>query len=177
MFNRILVAVDNSEDSRYVFETALFLAKAADARLMLLHVLSSEETGYAENCKFSDLDAHSTIYSEVQVHPKEWQDDKAKGWKILQSFQATATTRGITADLAQPVGNPSRVLPDEGCKWGADLIVIGCGGLIGLNKAILDNVNNYVPHHAPYSILIVPHQAYLGPDESQDNPQQVKMVT
>jgi len=26
MFNRILVAVDNSEDSRYVFETALFLA-------------------------------------------------------------------------------------------------------------------------------------------------------
>ncbi len=35
MFNRILVALDDSEDSRHAFETALFLAKAADARLMI----------------------------------------------------------------------------------------------------------------------------------------------
>lgn len=140
MFDRILVAVDNSEDSRHVFETALFLAKAADARLMLLHVLSSKGIGYAENRIVSDLDDHPTIYGEVQFHAKEWQDDKARGWKILQSFQAAATTGGIIADLAQPIGDPGRVIPEEACKWGADLIIIGCGGLIGLNGSMLDDI-------------------------------------
>jgi nucleotide-binding universal stress UspA family protein len=40
MFNKILVAIDNSENSSHVFEEALSLAKATGANLMLFHVLS-----------------------------------------------------------------------------------------------------------------------------------------
>ena len=46
MFNKILVAIDNSTRSRKVFEAGMFLAKTIGASLMLLQVLSSEEKNY-----------------------------------------------------------------------------------------------------------------------------------
>ena len=45
MFHKILVAIDTSEIGKQVFDTAMTLAKATGASLMLLHVLSSEEEG------------------------------------------------------------------------------------------------------------------------------------
>jgi nucleotide-binding universal stress UspA family protein len=43
MFKRILVAVDRSELSEGVFQGALQVAKAMQAEMMILHVLSQEE--------------------------------------------------------------------------------------------------------------------------------------
>jgi nucleotide-binding universal stress UspA family protein len=43
MFHKILVAIDGSDTSHDVFRTALDLAKADKANLVLLHVLSFEE--------------------------------------------------------------------------------------------------------------------------------------
>lgn len=45
MFHKILVAIDTSALTKDVFDKALFLAKASEASLMLLHVLSGEEQG------------------------------------------------------------------------------------------------------------------------------------
>jgi nucleotide-binding universal stress UspA family protein len=43
MFKKILTAIDGSEMSHDVFKTALDIAKADKANLLLLHVLSFEE--------------------------------------------------------------------------------------------------------------------------------------
>ena len=43
MFKKILAAIDGSEMSHDVFKTALDIAKADKANLLLLHVLSFEE--------------------------------------------------------------------------------------------------------------------------------------
>lgn len=43
MFRKILAALDRSSNSKAVFDEALALAKATEASLMLLHVLSNEE--------------------------------------------------------------------------------------------------------------------------------------
>lgn len=40
MFQRILVAMDNSALAQHIFNKAVSLAKASDACLMLLHVVS-----------------------------------------------------------------------------------------------------------------------------------------
>lgn len=45
MFSRILVAVDRSELSQGVFQKAVQVAKAMQAQMMILHVLSQEEPG------------------------------------------------------------------------------------------------------------------------------------
>jgi nucleotide-binding universal stress UspA family protein len=46
MYRTILGAVDFSELSAVVFEQALLLSKLCAAKLILLHVLSSEEESY-----------------------------------------------------------------------------------------------------------------------------------
>ncbi len=43
MFKKILAAIDGSEMSHDVFKTALDIAKADKANLLILHVLSFEE--------------------------------------------------------------------------------------------------------------------------------------
>ena len=40
MLKKVLVAIDNLPISQHVFDEAVYLAKATDAKLMLLHVLS-----------------------------------------------------------------------------------------------------------------------------------------
>ncbi len=45
MFDKILAAIDRSTVNQKVFEEALSLAKANNASLILLHVLSGEESG------------------------------------------------------------------------------------------------------------------------------------
>lgn len=152
MFNRILVAVDNSEDSRHVFETALSLAKAADTRLLLLHVLPPQGI----NGKSFHLNADSTIGSQVQFCPPDWQSDEAKGWQILRSLLVRAADRGITADLALLRGELSQIIYQEACRWGADLIVIGQQEP---NEPIADRIKNYATYHALCSVLIVQHQS------------------
>ena len=177
MFNRILVAVDDSENNSHVFEAALFLAKAANARLMLLDVLPSKGIDYAKTYRFSNLDTHPNTYDEVPFDSKASQDDKSRGWKILRSLQAVATTAGIMADLAQLQGDPNQVIPDEAGKWGADLIILGWQGLTGLNKSTSDSFNKYTPHHPSYSILIVERQTCLSYSAPQDNQERVEMVS
>ncbi|MGA9381440.1 MAG: universal stress protein, partial [Phormidium sp.] len=46
MFKKILVAMDSLETSNDILAAALFMAKASNAELMLLHVLSPYEEGY-----------------------------------------------------------------------------------------------------------------------------------
>lgn len=150
MFNRILVAVDNSEDSRHVFETALSLAKAADTRLLLLHILPPQGI----NGKSVHLNADSTVGSQAQFCPQDWQSDEAKGWQILRSLLVRAADMGITADLALLRGEPSQIICQEACRWGADLIVVGQQEL---NEPIADRIKNYATYHALCLVLIVQH--------------------
>jgi nucleotide-binding universal stress UspA family protein len=48
MFNKILVALDDSEASQLIFEQAVELAKANQAELMLLHVMTPFDDSYPE---------------------------------------------------------------------------------------------------------------------------------
>lgn len=173
MFNRILVAVDSFEASGHVFETALFQAKATNARLLLMHVLPAKDC--AKIRRFSHHDVHPTTHSEDQFHSDECQDEEVRSWNILRSFQATATHAGIMADLALPRGEPGRVIHDEAHKWGAELIVLGRQGMQGLNELMLDSISHCVAYHTPYSILVVYPQAAPSSDTPQNMQQQVEM--
>ena len=88
MYQKILVAVDQSETSQYVFEQGVFLAKASDAELMLLHVLSPLEDPYLSPV-FTQPD---TIYPSVQTAPiesymREWEELKKQRLALAILFK------------------------------------------------------------------------------------------
>ncbi|MBF2004882.1 MAG: universal stress protein [Chlorogloeopsis fritschii C42_A2020_084] len=142
MFQRILVALDNSEMSQRVFEEGLSIAKVTHAHLMLLHVLSDLELGYA-NAK------------NLDEHLDKWEEYRKKGLELLQSRQNIATYTGVDTGFTQIVGSAPSTICKLAQSWKADLIVVGHQRKSPLQELALGSVSNYVMHYAPCSVLTI----------------------
>jgi nucleotide-binding universal stress UspA family protein len=155
MFHKILAAIDRSEMSHDVFKTALDIAKADKAVLVLLHVLSFDEQsspsmpmpiglGYFQAADGNTLD----IYRE------QWQTYEQKSLEILKSLADRATAEGIKTEFHQVADSPGRRICEFAESEGIDLIVMGRRGLSGVNEFLVGSVSNYVLHRSPCSVLV-----------------------
>jgi len=146
MFQKILVALDNSDMGEQIFREAVLLAKASDAHLLLLHVLSDDEIGYPD---VHDLSEHLT----------RWEASKQRGLALLQSRQVEALRAGVKAEFHQIPGGSGRTICAIAKEWQADVILVGHRGLSGMQELIQGSVSNYLVHHAHCSVLTVLGQA------------------
>jgi nucleotide-binding universal stress UspA family protein len=154
MFNKILAAIDASESSKQVFDTALSLAKLNNAELMLLHVISPLDEGYPTLMFPGAADVYPTLYEEaVKSYKQQWQEFEQRSLDILRSLASQAREAGITVEFSQSTGDPGKNICNTARIWEAGLIVIGRRGHKGLSELLLGSVSNYVLHHAPCSVL------------------------
>lgn len=157
MFSKILVAIDQSENSQRVLAEAIALAKATDAFLMLVSVLSPFDTIYAGTPLFPGSDGvypgmHTTALRN-QINRIE--DLERDGATFLRTQTEQAIAAGVMADFTQGYGDPGATICDLARSWEADLIVVGRRGLTGLSEFLMGSVSNYVLHHAPCAVLTV----------------------
>ncbi len=153
MINKILVAVDRSESGKSVFNSAVSLAQATGATLMLLHIMSHDEAGYPllpTYTYYPIVDDH-----EYDAYQRQLAEYKQWGLDFLQNLTQEATIAGVDAEYTQLTGTPGRMICELANNWSADLIIVGSRGLKGLKEMFLGSVSNYVTHHAPCSVLIV----------------------
>lgn len=165
MFKKMLVAFGSLEIGQQVFDEALSLAKANDACLMLLYVLSLENESYPDIYSFPVplfLDAETFGRYQNQLDSL-----KKQCLEFLQTRTNEATAIGVKTELTLGYGSPDRVICSLARTWNADLIVVGRRGLSGVSELFMGSVSNYVLHHAPCSVLVV-QQASVSP-ESQVN--------
>ncbi len=153
MMNRILVAIDSSENNKFVFDAAVSLAKATNASLMLLHVLSENESGYPLLPTYSYYPMVDD--RDLAIYRQQLAEYQKLGLDLLQKLTAKATEAGVTTEYNQLTGNPGRTICELADTWQADLVVVGSRGLKGIKEMFLGSVSNYVTHHTPCSILIV----------------------
>jgi nucleotide-binding universal stress UspA family protein len=156
MLYKILVAVDDSSTNRVVFAEALNLAHKTGASLMLLHVMTPEESNKPELPR-SYVPYYYPILTDelLQQYQEEWKAAENRGLSLLRSLSEEAIQRGVTVEFTQNMGNPSRIICDLAKDWGADLIVTGRRGRTGLSELFMGSVSNYVTHHAHCSVLVV----------------------
>ncbi|MBD2342533.1 universal stress protein [Anabaena subtropica] len=177
MLKKILVALDRSEIGQQVFEQALVLAKATQAKLLLLHVLSPEEEGSPRIPMVSNYDYYPGLSGQsFEIYQKQWDNFKAEGVGMLQTLSAKANTAGVSTEFLQTLGNPGRTICKLARNWDADLIIMGHRGLSGLKELFLGSVSNYVLHHAPCSVHIVRNLGKLE-DIEEDLPQQTQVLS
>ncbi len=156
MFQKILVALDGSDMGRPVFDQALALAKSTQATVFLLHVMSPLDAGYATPLYLDAGAVYPTLYEEsMKVQMQEWESLKQQGLEYLQVCRERTTADRVPVDCRQAIGDPGRQICDVAVEWGADLIVVGRRGHVGLGEFLLGSVSNYVMHHAPCSVLTV----------------------
>ena len=155
MLNKILVALDFSDRNRYIFQSALFLAQAMKAELMLLHIISEKEADYPS------LPASAYAYYSIlndqkyDLYLEQLADYEKRGLEQLQSLTQEALEVGVSTEYSQLTGNPGQLICELAELWSADLILVGSRGLKGLQEIFLGSVSNYVTHHAPCSVLIM----------------------
>lgn len=159
MFERILVALDVSENNRRIFETALSLAKLTNGRLMLAHILSAEEMNQMNPVELDkrtgvnpNFPSHEMFFSSGKRQPHDLQH-----MDMLHRFHAIATAAGVGADLAQPLDKPGDRICNLAIDWGADLIVMGRRGLNEFNCFPECSVSDHVVHYASCPILVIQH--------------------
>ncbi len=150
-YQKILVAIDRSPQSRMVFEQALELAKKEEAFLMLLHCLSSE---LQVSGLYPDIYAPRLInYSHGLQEQLRKEKEEAREW--LARYCQKATLEGVSTQWDLKVGDAGKAILELTETWDADLVVLGRRGHRGLAEAVLGSVSNRVVHHAPCSVLVV----------------------
>lgn len=156
MLHRILVALDQSVHSEMVFDEALKLATAMNARLMLVHVIPPFDA-VLDTPVFPFPDGvYPSIYAKtIENRMMSWEVLEQEGIAYLRSLVEQAMAAGVTVEYTQPLGNIGSTLCQLARTWEADLVVIGRRGLSGLSELMMGSVSNYVVHHAPCSVLTV----------------------
>ena len=152
MYNKILVAGDNSAIAEQVIEVALTLAKAVDGQLMLLNVLSQN----AEDSPVS-FAPYASSYSIdlIEKFKEEWKQYQQESLHKLEAWTQKAQEINIKAELRQANGNPGPIICDIANEWEADLIIIGRRGHSMASEIILGSVSSYVIHRSHCSVHIV----------------------
>lgn len=175
MIDKILVALDYSETSKSVFDSAISLAKSTNATLMIAHVLDEPEPVYPVIPGYSYYPVLDSY--DYHLSQQEFADYRKKGLKFLEQRAKQAKRLGVNSEFTQLTGNPGRGICNLASNWSADLIVVGSRGLKGLKEIFLGSVSNYVTHHASCSVLIVRNDDTTAYEEVQmeDNSSQEKI--
>lgn len=156
MYQKILVAIDDSTAAQQIFDQALALAKPLQAQLMLLHVLSMEEEGYPDFYTIPSLHYYPGLADlPLDTYRHQWQSYEQRGLDRLNVFAQQAQEAGVNAEIAQRSGAAGHLICELGKSWGADLIYMGSRGRAGLSELLLGSVSNFVMHHAPCSVLVM----------------------
>jgi nucleotide-binding universal stress UspA family protein len=166
MFKKVLVAVDRSEMKQAVFNRAMAIAKPANAEVLLLHVLTAEESGSPDMFVSPGLSYYPVVNDSVlSVYREQWQQFEEQGLDTLRSLASIAEANGVDVSYRQVAGSPGRVICSIADEWDADLIIMGRRGLSAIREMLLGSVSNYVLHHAACSMLTV----HVEPDEDPAN--------
>ena len=163
IYNKILVALDNSLQASKVFQEALDIAQKTGSQLMLFHCITN--TSFENEPIFigtiADVDMYGTFHKQHQKHLLS-EIEKVKGW--LQSYCQQANVRKISAEFKYEFGEVGKEICNAAKSWDADLIVLGRRGHKGVTEILLGSVSNYVLHHAPCSVLTVQTKVVTSPE-------------
>lgn len=140
-FQRILVAVDFSEESRNALKCAAELAAQFNASLTLVHVVEPH-FGPPD----TDVPALTGEASDAEEYAEAKLELNALGEQMLGPCRVVETV--VRAGLA------FFEITEAAKALGADLIVVGTHGYTGLKRALLGSTAEKVVRHAPCPVLV-----------------------
>ena len=133
--------------------------KPTVASLMLLHVLSNELKQDSTPLINSEREGDCLNSSILEAYDRHWQElelQQQQRLEVTKLLVQESTAVGVYTEFTQALGNPGETICNLAKTWSADPILVGSRGLSGIKEMFLGSVSNYVTHHAPCSVLIVP---------------------
>ena len=141
-FEKILIAIDFSENSDYAFEYALTLAKQFQAELTIMHVINEPvdlRGFYVPHISFEQLEKEIGEGAE----------------KMMGKFCQTRMGNFTTYKTAIVSGIPYEEIIRKAEDSGASLIVLGTHGRTGLDHLIFGSTAERVVRSASCPVLTI----------------------
>ena len=146
MYQRILVAIDESATSELALKEAALLAKEQDATLRVAHVID-DTVAYTAVLPSAVLTPHELVErqaellggnSAIQLLRRLGEDILSRGVAAARALGANAESTLLT--VAEAGGRVYDSIEQEAVRWPADLIVIGTHGRRGFRRLLLGSV-------------------------------------
>lgn len=151
MLSKILVTIDESASSEWAFDTALDMAKALNAELLLVHVLNAFSFDSPRHPQLLVGSYARIIESSAQKeYEQAWQQFEDRYGNLLKQRRAEAEAAGVVATHLQVQGTPERKICEVAKTHNIDLIVTGCR-----DRTNQSSISSYLTRHAPCSVTVV----------------------
>ncbi len=136
----ILAPVDFSAATPPVLKSAAQLARAFQAKVVIVHVIRPTVIA-------------NTFSPEVAELQMEAQNDESK-----QSlyWERTLQNEGVAVEISEPYGDPATCIHEEAKRLGADLIVIGSHGHGAIYDLLIGSTAARLLKKSPCPVLVVP---------------------
>lgn len=145
----IVAAVDGSEESLGIVQTALALAKDNDAKLMIVHA-------------YPDLNS-SPVFSMAEMHAQNHVQEShlERAQKVLNDLRIATQwdASGVDVEPFVVPGRASKALTTLAEDKGADLIVLSSHGHSALYRFALGTTTSRVIRTSPCDVLVLPGKA------------------
>lgn len=136
----VVVGVDASATARRALEWAAGEARARGATLRVVHAWSAPFVG--------GYPFGGATFDQRLV------EDGAR--ELLDGIVGDLDTSGLTVEKVLTYGTGGSALLEE--APGAAITVVGSRGLSGFTRWLLGSVSHQIVHHAPGTVVVVPHE-------------------
>ena len=147
MYQRIMVAIDDSFATSNVLATAIEMAKQSGASLAICHAV--DETLFAQ--KMGEImlsNSVSAIENNLRGEAQSFLDQAAE---VARTAGVAVETRLIASEAKQVAD----MLAQAASEWHADLLVVGSNGKRGLDRFFVGSVASRLVQKARTSLLLV----------------------
>lgn len=141
-FDKILTAIDFSENSEHAFEYALTLAKQFQSELIILHVINEPV----------DLRGFYVPHISFEQLEKEIEEGAQK---MMAQFCQTRMGNFTNFQTAIITGIPNEEIIRKAADTGSSLIVLGTHGRTGLDHIIFGSTAERVVRSASCPVLTI----------------------
>ena len=149
---KVLIALDYNPTAQKIAETGFGLAKAMNARTILLHVIS--DPTYYSSLNYSPImgfDGFSSV-DTIQSDPVEELQKAAQSF-LDESKKYLGDERIETVVSSGDFGS---TILETAIRLNVDIIVLGTHSRRGLEKILVGSVTEKVLHHSSIPLFIVP---------------------
>ena len=143
MYDRIVIAVDGSDEARRAAKRGLELARAVEAEVTVVSVLERKTLRLTETAE-------------------EKRQLRERGEEALAEIETLAAEVGHAVRTELLEGKPAVKIREHAATTDAELLVVGRQGRTGLGRRLLGGVTEQLLHRSDVPVLVVPDGDHDG---------------